>query len=92
MSREQIQASIFKETAMSTDIDTYQQVLRQVRKLTPEQQLGLMEELLTLLRSQVVAKPGPGHTVMELEGLGKEIWEGIDAQQYIEEERNSWGG
>jgi len=30
------------------------------------------------------------HSILELEGLGKEIWEGIDVEKYIEEERNSW--
>lgn len=29
-------------------------------------------------------------SIMELEGLGKELWEGIDPAKYIEEERNSW--
>jgi len=27
---------------------------------------------------------------MELEGLSKEVWQGIDVEKYIEEERNSW--
>ena len=29
-------------------------------------------------------------SIMGLEGLGKEIWEGIDAAEYIREERDSW--
>ncbi len=35
---------------------------------------------------------GQGQTlsIMGLEGLGKEIWEGIDAAEYIREERDSW--
>ena len=28
--------------------------------------------------------------LMELKGLGKEIWQGIDAQQYVEELRREW--
>jgi len=27
---------------------------------------------------------------MEFEGLGKELWQGIDIEKYIEAERNSW--
>jgi len=34
----------------------------------------------------------PPHSIMELRGLGKEIWEGIDAQEYIDSERASWNG
>jgi plasmid stability protein len=29
-------------------------------------------------------------SLMELEGLGKDLWEGIDAAEYIREERDSW--
>ncbi|ELS04205.1 hypothetical protein Xen7305DRAFT_00039330 [Xenococcus sp. PCC 7305] len=29
---------------------------------------------------------------MELEGLGKDIWQGIDAQEYVDQERSSWNG
>lgn len=29
-------------------------------------------------------------SIMELKGLGKELWEGIDAAEYIREERDSW--
>jgi plasmid stability protein len=29
-------------------------------------------------------------SILELEGLGKELWEGIDPAEYIEQERSSW--
>lgn len=29
-------------------------------------------------------------SIMELAGLGKEIWKGTDIENYIKEERNSW--
>ena len=32
------------------------------------------------------------HSIVELEGLGKEIWEDIDPKEYIEQERKSWDG
>ncbi len=31
-------------------------------------------------------------SIIELEGLGKEIWEGIDPKEYVEKERQSWSG
>ena len=31
-------------------------------------------------------------SILELEGLGKEIWEGIDAQDYVDQERRAWNG
>lgn len=32
----------------------------------------------------------PKRSIMELHGLGKEIWEGIDAQEYVNELRKEW--
>ena len=29
-------------------------------------------------------------SILSLRGLGKEMWEGIDAAEYIREERDSW--
>jgi len=29
-------------------------------------------------------------SIMELQGLGKEIWKGIDATEYVKQERRSW--
>lgn len=57
----------------------YEEVLNQVR---------LLEELATIVRYRVTT--WPKHSILEFEGLGKEIWQGIDVQKYIEEERNSW--
>ena len=34
----------------------------------------------------------PLHSILELKGLGKDIWQGIDAQEYVERERGSWRG
>ncbi|MCH7712830.1 MAG: hypothetical protein IIC99_04310 [Chloroflexi bacterium] len=30
--------------------------------------------------------------ILRLQGLGKEIWAGIDAQEYVDHERASWAG
>ena len=32
----------------------------------------------------------PKRSIMELHGLGAEIWKGIDAQEYVNELRNEW--
>jgi hypothetical protein len=37
-------------------------------------------------------KEPPLHSIMEFEGLGKEVWEGINVDDYLNEERNSWDG
>lgn len=67
---------------------TYQEIRRQVETLTPEEQLRLLEELAGMVRRRMLVKPK--RSIMELEGLGKEIWNGLDAQEYVNQERASW--
>ena len=43
-----------------------------------------------LLRALAQRPPSPPHHITELRGLGKEIWQGIDAQDYVNAERDSW--
>lgn len=67
-----------------------QHILQQVENLTPDEQLRLLEELASIVRRRITQKPK--RSIMELEGLGKEIWQGIDAQEYVNQERDSWNG
>jgi DNA-binding HxlR family transcriptional regulator len=69
---------------------SYQEVLDKARHLTPDEQLRLLEELAAIVRQQISTEPL--HSLLELEGLGQEVWEGIDAQKYIDEERDTWNG
>ena len=71
---------------MSTS--AYEEVLSRAQSLTPDEQLRLIEELAAIIRRQITARPK--HSVTEFRGMGKEVWEGIDVEKYIEEERNSW--
>ncbi len=73
-------------------MSTYNEVRRQAENLTPEEQMRLIEDLSKLIRQRVTLTPKPKRSILELEGLGKEIWNGIDAQEYVNQERNSWNG
>jgi hypothetical protein len=69
---------------------TYDEILSQIRQLAPDEQGRLLGELAVLVTQQ----PGErrSRSILELQGLGKEIWEGIDAQEYVRQERASWSG
>jgi hypothetical protein len=69
---------------------TYQEVLQRAQKLTPDEQLQLLADLAAIIRQQTILEPL--HDVLEFEGVGAEVWKGIDAQKYIDEERDSWSG
>ncbi len=67
----------------------YHNILNQLEQLTPEEQRQLLQDIASIVqRHQVTDKPQ--RSILEFEGLGKEIWEGIDVDQYIENERKSW--
>jgi hypothetical protein len=60
-------------------------VLESVREFSPQEQLDLLEEIAALLRTTLSAQSK--HSILELEGLGAEIWRGVGAQEYVNEER-----
>lgn len=48
-------------------------------------------EMTTPVNLQVAEQPTHSiHSIMEPHGLGKEIWEGIDAQEYMHCLRDEW--
>jgi hypothetical protein len=71
----------------NTDMATaYEDALQMAASLSPDDRLRLLRELLALTAT---SEPT---SVLELEGLGAEIWQGIDAQAYVTGERSSWRG
>jgi hypothetical protein len=72
------------------DTPTYGQLLAQASRLSPADQLRLLEGLAALVRQQIA--PAAPQSVTALRGLGKEIWQGIDAQEYVNQERAAWDG
>lgn len=78
------------EPAAAYTVTAYQDVLSRIQRLAPEDQFRLLEELASLARHQFIGSAQP--SILELQGLGKEIWQDIDAQQYIDQERVTWNG
>ncbi|MFN8541789.1 MAG: hypothetical protein U0232_30470 [Thermomicrobiales bacterium] len=72
-------------TALPNDYDG---VLAQVRRLDADAQRRLLQELTVLVEQSEI-----GHgtrSLRELSGLGKEIWQDIDVDEYIRQEREAW--
>jgi len=63
--------------------------VRGIERLRLDEQLSLIEIITARLKKNLKRKKAR-HSVMELEGLGAHIWKGIDAQQYVNKERESW--
>jgi hypothetical protein len=74
---------------MATDLEElYQQHLK---PLPSRDRLRLIEMLARELSgAETENEQPPKRSLLELEGLGAEIWEGIDAQEYVNELRREW--
>lgn len=68
---------------------TYEDVVATLPTLKTEEQLNLLEVLSLVLKKSVVQKEKE-HRLLELEGLGAEVWSRVDVEKYISRERDSW--
>ena len=68
----------------------YRTVLEKATALTLEDRLRLIKELEAGLTAEDL--PQRRRSIMELCGLGQEVWRGVDAQEYVNSERATWNG
>ncbi len=51
-------------------------------------------ELISLISKKLIMESEPGikkrRSLLELEGLGADIWKGVDAQKFVDGLRNEW--
>ncbi len=63
------------------------EILTHVRTLSREEKKQLVKQLIDLLDEQETPKK---HSLVELAGLGAEIWRDVDVDDYINQLRNEW--
>ncbi len=61
---------------------------RKLKARARRQHRSVAQEVTHIL-SEAVTEPEP-LSILELRGLGKEIWRGVDAVRHVTEERRSW--
>jgi len=69
---------------MKTNLYT---IYKEAVKLSLKDQLELISRLAFSLKQSQTIK---GHKLFELEGLGKEIWQKIDVEKYVQNLRGEW--
>ena len=69
----------------------YDAVLEAIAKLSCSDQQRLVSELIARVAHGPDSIPRR-HSILELRGLGKELWAGVDPDEYVEQERSSWNG
>jgi hypothetical protein len=77
-----------KREVPSMTASTYEEVLTLVERLSPMEQQQLFAELAARLQQKTAAK----HRVTEFRGAGQANPIGMDAQAYIDQERDGWTG
>lgn len=68
----------------------YRAALEIATALTLEDRLRLIKELGAGLAAEDL--PRRRRSIMEICGLGQEVWRGVDAQEYVNSERAAWNG
>ena len=67
----------------------YENARKSVEALGPADQLRLVAELISRLSGDLNGQP---RSLLELDGLGHELWQGVDVDEYLHQERSSWDG
>ena len=68
----------------------YDQAKRSVQALGPADQLRLIAEFVERLSGELNRQPR--RSLLELQGLGKGVWQDVDVDEYLRQERSSWNG
>lgn len=73
---------------MATPLTVEELYERYIRVLTPQQKIHPLAKIAAdLAKSHADEKP---QSILDLHGLGAEIWHGIDPQEYIDHLRSEW--
>ncbi|MCS7263297.1 MAG: hypothetical protein NZ805_00525 [Armatimonadetes bacterium] len=63
---------------------------QQIKPRPKDERLKLLAMIAQDLAAEVKVEEQTKHSLLELEGMGAEIWQGIDAQEYVNELRKEW--
>jgi hypothetical protein len=74
------------------NVTEYDELLVRVCSLEPSERMRFMEDLSALAGRILPSTDRNERGILELEGLGREVWQNMDAQEYVHQERDSWDG
>ena len=64
------------------------EIYEQLQRRAEREHRSLAQEVVHILEKSV--EEPELHSILELRGLGKELWEGIDPVEHVRTERDSW--
>jgi hypothetical protein len=70
---------------------TVAEIMEQAKTLSIQERKELVKQLVDTLGTPVSKAPDrEKHSILELAGLGAEVWKDIDAQEYVDQLRSEW--
>jgi hypothetical protein len=67
----------------------YESARKSLEVLAPVDRLRLVAGIISRLSGELGQPP---RSLLELEGLGHEVWQSVDVEDYLRRERSSWNG
>ncbi len=67
-----------------------ERIVNDIKILDDYAKLEILEKLVKLIKNSKSGKLKKERSLLDLQGLGKEVWEDVNADEYIDTERNSW--
>lgn len=61
---------------------------RKLRARAKRERRSIAQEVVSILAAELETQER--RSLLDLEGLGREVWQGVDAAEYVEQERRSW--
>ena len=72
-------------------LNKVEKILREISTLDNVEYRQVLEKILGLMKSSRQKRPANNsHSLLELRGLGKTIWKGVNPDRYVKKERASW--
>lgn len=65
---------------------TYSEIVAEIENLSANERLSLITTIAETLKNERVKK----HSLLELDGLGADLWQGIEATDYVKSLRSEW--
>lgn len=70
---------------------TVAEIVDQAKALSAQERKQLIKTLVDTLDAPDAGAAAPKkHSILELAGLGEEVWEGVDTQEYVNQLRDEW--
>ncbi len=70
-------------------VTPYESAKRSLEALGPADQLRLVAEIISRMSGELSQQT---RSLLDLEGLGQELWQSVDVEDYLRRERSSWNG